>query len=361
VKVHTLIAAYLLEYSSWIFSFACWITGIRQPPRHPLQESAVVVSGAADGIGRATALQFARLGCTVFACCHREPNGAPDSLSSLLFLAQNEKERSLHSTKRRTTAWGSIIPLVFDLGSRDERAHALETVKVYCDSHSRKLCAVILAPPSLPNAPYISTDPGSQSDYRAQFDSTTFVPLSTANQDVFEDSLRMAVVGPVSLVQDCIDILSGMGGRVVVLSGCNEGTWQRFLGIGCAVSSAREAAIHVLRRELALLGIPVSLIKTSPLFKRENVQHLHRGSKMSSPKVKVSRHDRSTIMKLVASIACCFSLDEEAVISIVRRVVESRYPRPVYCFGVDTWLQQLATAVPDDVWVLTRRGILANI
>ncbi|KAI0673038.1 hypothetical protein C8Q78DRAFT_1022475 [Trametes maxima] len=208
-------------------------------------QSAVVIVGADDDVGRHLALSFSELGCTVFALCPDKP-AAPRLLNEALLEVSNVSSliQEWHKRIKRSgrSPWGLLAPIVLDMNSGTQRTHAVETVDAYCTAHHLRLSAVIVLPATGPPPP---KPPAS-----GPRDAPTAWP----------DILRQChVEGPIAVVQAYSDLLAAASGRVVLLLTSGDQLRGHPAHLGVLQSVARG-----LRQELGTLGIKVTTVSTGP-------------------------------------------------------------------------------------------------
>ncbi|KAL1944619.1 hypothetical protein VTO73DRAFT_3049 [Trametes versicolor] len=244
---------------------------------YPPRESAVVIVGGDDGafvplqliggdhgradagvpptrradIGRHLALTFSEQGCTVFALCPDQPASAPASpaqssreaaqdASNVSALIQEWHKRIKRSG--RSPRWGLLAPIVLDMNSGAQRAHAVETVDAYCATHNLHLVAVIVLPPSAPAPPQPQPLAGGAADVAA-----------------WAEVVRRCLVAPISVVHGYSKLLAAASGRVVLVLASGDQLEMR-----SAHLHALESAAQFLRREWGLLGIRVATLSAGP-------------------------------------------------------------------------------------------------
>ncbi|EIW60062.1 uncharacterized protein TRAVEDRAFT_45314 [Trametes versicolor FP-101664 SS1] len=218
---------------------------------YPPRESAVVIVGGDDDIGRHLALTFSEQGCTVFALCPDQPASAPASpaqssreaaqdASNVSALIQEWHKRIKRSG--RSPRWGLLAPIVLDMNSGAQRAHAVETVDAYCATHNLHLVAVIVLPPSAPAPPQPQPLAGGAADVAA-----------------WAEVVRRCLVAPISVVHGYSKLLAAASGRVVLVLASGDQLEMR-----SAHLHALESAAQFLRREWGLLGIRVATVSAGP-------------------------------------------------------------------------------------------------
>lgn len=176
--------------------------------------TAVVVTGASTGIGRATALHLDSLGLRVFAGVRREEDGAA----------------------LRREASTRLTPLRLDVTSVEEVADAAEVVtEAVRDS---RLAGIVN------NAGIAVAGP------------VEFVPM-----DQWRRQLEINVLGVVAMVQAFAPLLRESRGRVVSVGSLGGRLAQPMAAPYCASKFALEAISDALRLELKPWGISVSLIQ----------------------------------------------------------------------------------------------------
>jgi NAD(P)-dependent dehydrogenase (short-subunit alcohol dehydrogenase family) len=176
--------------------------------------TAVVVTGASTGIGRATALHLDSLGLRVFAGVRREEDG--DSL--------------------RREASPSLTPLRLDVTDAEQVAKAARLVgDAVRDS---RLAGIVN------NAGIAVAGP------------VEFVPL-----DMWRQQLEINVIGVVAMVQAFTPLLRESHGRIVNISSLGGRLAQPIAAPYTASKHALEAISDALRLELLPWGIAVAVIE----------------------------------------------------------------------------------------------------
>ncbi|KAI0647233.1 hypothetical protein C8Q79DRAFT_614217 [Trametes meyenii] len=213
-------------------------------------QSAIVIIGADDDVGRHLALSFSELGFTVFALCPDKPEATAPRLSdeaSLGFGVSNVSSliQEWHKRIKRSgrSPWGLLAPIVLDMNSGTQRIRAVETVDAYCTAHHLRLSAVIVLPATGPPPP---KPPGSGPRDAPQ---------------AWPDILRQPchVEGSVSVVQAYSDLLAAASGRVVLLLTSGDQLRARPVHLGML-----QPVVQGLRQELGALGIKVTTVSTGP-------------------------------------------------------------------------------------------------
>jgi NAD(P)-dependent dehydrogenase (short-subunit alcohol dehydrogenase family) len=176
--------------------------------------TAVVVTGASTGIGRATALHLDSLGLRVFAGVRRDEDG--------------ESLRRDSSTR--------LTPIRLDVTDPGQVA---EVTRVVRDAVRDSRLAGIVN-----NAGIAVAGP------------VEFVPL-----DKWREQLEVNVLGVVSMVQSFTPLLRESRGRIVTIGSLGGRLAQPMVGPYCTSKHALEAISDVLRLELRPWDISVSLIQ----------------------------------------------------------------------------------------------------
>jgi NAD(P)-dependent dehydrogenase (short-subunit alcohol dehydrogenase family) len=176
--------------------------------------TAVVVTGASTGIGRATALHLDSLGLRVFAGVRREEDGV--------------------SLRRESST--RLTPIRLDVTDSGQVA---EVTRVVRDAVRDSRLAGIVN-----NAGIAVAGP------------VEFVPL-----DKWREQLEVNVLGVVSMVQSFTPLLRESRGRIVTIGSLGGRLAQPMVGPYCTSKHALEAISDVLRLELRPWDISVSLIQ----------------------------------------------------------------------------------------------------
>ncbi|MGW6375070.1 SDR family NAD(P)-dependent oxidoreductase [Rhodococcus sp. NPDC055112] len=171
---------------------------------------AVLVTGAAGGLGASTAAFFARRGWRVFAADLHEPDASP-----------------------------GIVPIAMDVTDGESVAAALKAIEAECPDG---LSAVVTFAGIMMVGPLIEFEDG---DLRRMVD--------------------VNVLGMHRVIKAAFPLIHRGKGRVVTIS--SETGWQRALmlnGPYAMTKHAVEAYSDALRRELMFLGVPVSVVQPGP-------------------------------------------------------------------------------------------------
>ncbi|MDQ6857164.1 MAG: SDR family oxidoreductase [Candidatus Dormibacteraeota bacterium] len=176
--------------------------------------TAVVVTGASTGIGKATALHLDSLGLRVFAGVRRDEDGQ----------------------RLRGDSSDRLTPITLDVTNADQVAAAARQVgEAVQDS---RLAGIVN------NAGIAVAGP------------VEFVPL-----DQWRTQLEINVLGVVSMVQAFAPLLRESRGRIVTVGSLGGRLAQPIAAPYCASKHALEAISDALRLELRPWGISVSLIQ----------------------------------------------------------------------------------------------------
>ncbi|KAI0362319.1 hypothetical protein OH77DRAFT_1416564 [Trametes cingulata] len=287
------------------------------PPCHVYgpRESAIVIVGGDDDVGRHLALNFSELGCMVFALCPDKratpPSETLQDASNVSSLIQEWHQRIKRSGR---SPWGLVAPIVLDMNSGTQRAHAVETVDAYCATHNLHLVAVIVLPTSAPTPPK---------------------PLTSGPTGVsaWAEIVRRCLVDPISAVHGYSSLLAAASGRVVLLLASGDQ-----VGRNSAHLSALESAARFLRREMGPLGIRVSTVSTGPFANfpiAENFASSERGGA-----------DDPSVGSIIGEALRHFFLRYEDLWCTLYDIVRSRYPKERYVIGLHAALENMHQALP---------------
>lgn len=175
-----------------------------------MTEKTVLITGAGGGLGGAAAALFARRGRRVFAADLRPPEARPN-----------------------------VTPLVLDVTDPAAAALAAETIE---RESPAGLGAVVTFAGTMFAAPLVEAD---EADMRRILD--------------------VNVLGTYRVVKAVFPLVRRGGGRVITIS--SETGWQKalpFNGPYAMTKHAVEAYSDALRRELAFLDVPVSIVQPGP-------------------------------------------------------------------------------------------------
>ena len=176
--------------------------------------TAVVVTGASTGIGRATALHLDSLGLRVFAGVRRDEDG--------------------ESLRRDSSS--RLTPIRLDVTDSGQVAEVTRVIREAV--RDSRLAGIVN------NAGIAVAGP------------VEFVPL-----DKWREQLEVNVLGVVSMVQSFTPLLRESRGRIVTIGSLGGRLAQPMVGPYCTSKHALEAISDVLRLELRPWDISVSLIQ----------------------------------------------------------------------------------------------------
>ncbi|GJE95172.1 hypothetical protein PsYK624_113530 [Phanerochaete sordida] len=301
------------------------------------QDSAVVILGDIDGLGRAVALSFSELGYTVFmlSTSSSEPalSGVTEKSSAVLSLLY-----AWHTKKERSPAahWGTVAPITLDTHSAAQRTHAAETVHAYCEDHALQLCALIV----LPAAPSPARrGPGSRAPPKPGADGGRAAAM-------WGGGLEAAAREPLAIVRDYSDLLTRAAGRVVLMSRCVA---HNAAGADRLLDGTRECLAVNLNQALEPLGVRVcSLTTGAPEDFGEyppspSVAHgdpwaageFDPSAKQATPGGS-NPDDAHTDMPY-----------HGAVCDVLRDIASTAYPKTVYTVGYRPWLSWAWRVAPN--------------
>lgn len=263
---------------------------------HPVQPgSAVVITGASTGIGRASALTLHEVGFHVFAGVRRTEDG--DALLA-----------AISSTGR-----GQLTPVLIDVTDEDSIRKAFSTVADEVGEHGLS---------GLVNNAGIGI-PG---------------PLEYLPLPEFRRQLEVNLVGPVVLIQEFLPLLRNARGRIVnVSSVAGQLATVPFNGAYAAAKHGLEAISDTLRSELRQWGIEVSVIQPGAISTAMPDTFLHTAESILDG-LPAEGHDRyGTAMRSFARRITDHCRDDgtppEVVARAVLHALTARSPRTRYPIG----------------------------
>ncbi|TFK91231.1 hypothetical protein K466DRAFT_542051 [Polyporus arcularius HHB13444] len=315
----------------------CQLFGLSPSAVRGPRQSAIVIVGGDDDIGRHIALDFSELGYTVFVLCpdrHRDPQTLASSSTSDASNVSSRLVQDWHQRIKRSgrssSPWGLVAPIVLDMTSSAQRVRAVETVDAYCSTHSLHLVAVIVQP-----APgFITSKPS-----REGLDVTAWGNV-----------VSYCLVQPMSLVQDYVGLLAAATGRVVLLHASGHQPWSSSLHKGLILSAAQ-----YLRQELDPQSIKVSTISVGPFapsFKSPELTHYEAGP--AAPLGWSERGFMSNVRNTIEGVLLHFLVSPEDLRRSLLDVLRSRYPKERYVVGLHASLQAAHDSLPTVVHLCLR-------
>ncbi|KAI0273662.1 hypothetical protein BC834DRAFT_221108 [Gloeopeniophorella convolvens] len=326
------------DLSSTAFEFASDCCGV--PPRgtFPAEKCAVLILGAQEGVGRSAALRFSELGYTVFALCPNRnddsnpslPSGRPTNVSSLLYTWHNKKERA------RSLPWGLVAPMQLSLWSRSQRGTVHDTVRAHCSAYGIHLVALIIShdskPPPNSRPPFVAvqdTDPSAS------------VAEGPSEEDAWRTSVLDEVTEPIVMAYDYKDLLKEASGRVIVLTSFSDGS-----PFSLSSLASRTAAADNLAETLEFQGIRVSSLYVGPLSESA-IASSPEDHGVSSAKTPVHSFGwRRAFHVLTSKITKQLAVEEDLLLAVLRRAVQSRHPKFVYTIGMYPALHLVLRSAP---------------
>ncbi|KII88670.1 hypothetical protein PLICRDRAFT_41875 [Plicaturopsis crispa FD-325 SS-3] len=353
----SILLSILGNLSSFLFRALCVVMRLRPCIVTDAQESAILVIGADHGIGKDITMKLSELGYTVFAICpdkHAANSVAFETssdVSSLLY--------SWHIQKGRfpNRPWGLVAPISLDISSKSHRQHAYETIKAYCSDHLLHLAALVVLPPTpddMPSRTASQRHAATSSTDLGLSESRNYLPVFLAKDSAWKSLVTREVTEPVLLLRDYIKLLRKSAGRIIMVSGCSDSSITG-IDLCSPMDEARRSIARTMNFELEPFGIKVVSVVAGPLdfkrasfdldrrnvcAKRTDVEILHSIGRISERR----RHWQSVFASLSGS--------EEEVFSVIKRILQSRYPRFEYIIGMHARLRCLLSAAPSSVQLL---------
>jgi NAD(P)-dependent dehydrogenase (short-subunit alcohol dehydrogenase family) len=275
--------------------------------------SAVVITGASTGIGRACALELDRRGFRVFA--------------GVRTVAAAEQLRAEASAR--------LTPTTIDVTEADTIAAAVKSI---ADSLGDGGLAGLVN-----NAGIVV--PG---------------PLEVIPIDAFRRQIEVNVIGQLAVTQAFLPLLRRARGRVVNMSSISGGLAAPYLGPYSASKFAMEAISDALRVELRGFGIRVSAIEpgaiATPIWEKSLASAERLTADIDSAAISPYDADLATVRKFVdhsIRIASPVSKVVEAVV----HALTARRPKAHYYLGWDvSFCFRAMKLLPDGVrdWVVRK-------
>jgi len=266
--------------------------------------NAVLISGAATGIGAATALRLARRGTPVLANVRREADGAA-------LVAEGGS---------------NVRPLVFDVTD----AAAIERVRAE-----------------------LAAEPGFALDALVNNAGIGLAgPLEILPLADIRKQLEVNVIGALALTQAFLPMLRATRGRLINVTSIAGKFAAPFGGAYAASKFALEAASDALRLELAPFGIRVVMVEPGAV----KTKFWERGAAAAEAMLEhvpperlalyrgVLERFRSYVLKTVETAASA-----DRVAATIERALVSPKPRARYLVGADARLQLVLARLPEPV------------
>jgi NAD(P)-dependent dehydrogenase (short-subunit alcohol dehydrogenase family) len=275
---------------------------------------AVLVTGASSGIGQATAVALATRGFRVFAGVRRDEDAA-----------------------RLSAEVPGIDTLIMDVTDGASIGRAAETVSAATGGQLKGL---------VNNAGVAVSGP------------LEFLPL-----DEVRRQLEVNVVGQIAVTQAMLPMVRAARGRVVNIGSIGGRMALPFLGPYAASKFAMEGVTDSLRRELAPLGVKVSLIEPGPIataiWERGQAAAQQLIDQMP-PEAEELYGDRIRAARAAAEERARIAIPPSEVAERVIHALSSARPRTRYLVGPDTRaLATFSRLLPDramDALIARRTG-----
>jgi short-subunit dehydrogenase len=271
------------------------------------------VTGASDGIGRATAWELARRGYRVFA------------------LARTEQKLQDLATAARDVQL-DVVPLVMDIVDDNSRRQAVEAIMAATDGYGLDVL--------VNNAGY------------AQYGA-----MEEVSPEQLRQQLEVNVVGLLGFTQPFLPGMRRRGrGWIVNVSSAAGRIATPFSGAYNASKFALEGMSDAMRLELAPFGVHVVLIEPGPIHtgfaEAARPSAVNESASSYGAFARRSYGARGSVHRL-------FRRSAESVARVIGRAVQLNHPRPRYTITVTAKIATVARRlIPDRVtdWVI-RRGM----
>ncbi|PRP78338.1 hypothetical protein PROFUN_11378 [Planoprotostelium fungivorum] len=200
------------------------LLGLGQGPRedHPCSRSAVLITGASAGIGRATALSLARAGFHVLAGVRKDESG----------------EDLIREYRERGGCVGDIIPVVMDVTNKREIECAYQQVGGICRSKDIKLVGLVN------NAGHC-----------------TMGGFEVTSKDDIDHQMQMGFFSYIDVVKTFIPLIKANRGRLIFITSVGSFAVVPGFSIYCAAKGAMRNLTFALRMELNRFGVGVTSIE----------------------------------------------------------------------------------------------------
>jgi NAD(P)-dependent dehydrogenase (short-subunit alcohol dehydrogenase family) len=260
--------------------------------------SSILITGAARGIGRATALRFAAAGWDVHAGVRSEADG-----EALVAAAPTQK----------------ITPVLLDVTDADQVARLSEALPSRLDAVVNNAGIVVGG------------------------------PVEAVAVDELRRQLEVNVVGPFAVAQAVLPRLRETRGRLVFVSSVGGRVSTPMTGVYAASKYAIEALADALRIELRPWGVHVALIEPGAIdtdmwkTAMETADAVEAAMKPEHHELYKGHLDgaRPTLKRIQKS-----AVSADKVAAAIEKAVVSGRPRPRYVVGVDARVQLLVRALP---------------
>lgn len=265
----------------------------------------VVVTGAAHGIGAATALALCQRGFQVFAGVRRESDG-----------------ESLRAKSPRLT------PLILDITDSASIQSAAESVTrtIEVTGGAARLAGLVN------NAGVAMPGP------------LEFLPL-----DAVRRQFEVNVVGQLAVTQALLPLLRKANGRIVNVGSIGGRLPLPWIGAYHASKAALAALSDSLRAELRPWGIKVVLIEpgnvVTPIWQTSLATGDDLESRMPATCQELYGPALAAVRSWIPGVAAR-GLPPERVAQVIVRALTARYPRSRYLVGRDAWMAALLTWFP---------------
>ena len=267
------------------------------------KQDAVLVSGAAKGIGRACVLRLARAGWRVYAGVRTAADG--DALVA--------------------AAEGTVVPVALEVTDQAAVLRAAEFVRG--DLRSAQLRGIVN------NAGIAVAGP------------LEFLPLSELRRQ-----LEVNVIGQVAVAQAFLPLLRAERGRIINIGSIAGKSALPMTGPYSASKFALEAITDSLRVELMPAGVDVIIIEpgviATPIW-QTSIAAADRLMASLPPQMETHYGRVIRAVRRRASSGAVKGLPADAVARVVERALRARKPRTRYVVGRDARLRKILQLLPD--------------